>query len=130
VTKELALQHVLLVPGTTEGEHAWLALEQGGCKKVSDLKEIIFEDLEKLVHAMGTAAPTATCHPNTLQRRKMSLIPLSCQDQDVHEPPTCFNLTPEMFDAWRGEKRAKTFESTQASLDTAKKTSVIGCFIK
>jgi hypothetical protein len=81
MTKEAALKLVLLVlpAGTIKGEHAWLALEQGGCKKVSDLKEIIFEDLEKLVHAMRTAAPTATCHLNTLQRRKMSLIPLWCQ---------------------------------------------------
>jgi hypothetical protein len=93
MTKEAALKLVLLVlpAGTIKGEHAWLALEQGGCKKVSDLKEITFEDLENVAHAMGTAA---TCHLNTLPRRKMSLIPLWHQDQDVHELPTWFTLTP------------------------------------
>jgi hypothetical protein len=80
---------------------------------------------------MGTAETAAAHHPNMLQRRKTSLIPLWCpQDQDVHEPPTWFTLTPETFDAWR-EKRANAFESTtQGSPDSAKKTSAIGCFMK
>jgi hypothetical protein len=96
MTEESAMKHVLLVLGTMEGEHARLAFEQGGCKKVVDLKEITFEDLEKLVCAIGTAAPAITRHlKNTLQRRKTSLIPLWCQDQDTpHELPTWFTLTP------------------------------------
>jgi hypothetical protein len=36
---------------------------------------------------------------------------------------------PKMFDA-RREQRAKTFESTQASLDSETKTSAVGCFWK
>jgi hypothetical protein len=69
---------------------------------------LTLEHKENAACAMGTAVPAATCHPNALQRRKMSLIPLCwCQDQDVHELPTWFTLTPE-----------------------TRKTSAIGCFIK
>jgi hypothetical protein len=64
-----------------------------------------------------------------LQRKKTLLIPLWCQDQDVHEPPTWFTLTLETFDAWR-EKRAEMFESKQASLDNETKTWAVGCFMK
>jgi hypothetical protein len=71
MTKEAALKHVLLVLGTIEGASTRLALEQSGCKKVLDLKEVTFEDLENTVHVMGTAETAATCHPNMLPRREM-----------------------------------------------------------
>jgi hypothetical protein len=99
----LALKRALLALGTIQGEHTWLALAR--FKKVSDLKEITFEDLGMPACTMSatTAAPASTHHSNTLQQRKTLLIPLWCQDQDVHELSTWFNLTPETFDA--GENR-------------------------
>jgi hypothetical protein len=39
-----ALKCVLLVPGTIEGEHVRLTLEQGGCKKVLDLKKSLLKN--------------------------------------------------------------------------------------
>jgi hypothetical protein len=114
MTKETALKHALLVFGTTEGEHARIALATGGTEKISDLKEVTFEDLETLVHTIGEAMPAANRHLNMLQQRKMLLTPLWHQDQDVHKLQTWFGLTAAMFDAWR-EERAETFGSTQAS---------------
>jgi hypothetical protein len=129
MTKQSALKHVLLVLGTIEGEHARLALEQGGSKNVSALKEITFEDLGSLAHMMSAttalpALPASACDSNMLQRRNTLLIPLRHQDQDVHQLSAWFNLTPAMFDAWR-EQRAKTVESTQTSPDSNSKTSAI-----
>jgi hypothetical protein len=114
MTEERALKHARLVLWTTEGERARIALATGGTEKISDLKEVTFEDLETSVHAIGEAVPAANRHLNMLQRRKMVLMPLWHQDQDVHELQTWFGLTTAMFDAWR-EERAETFGSTQAS---------------
>ena len=88
MTEETALKHALLVPGTNEGEHARLALEQGGVKKISDLKELKHVDLGLLTCGMSATDPkdpAAIHHLNVLERRKILLIPLWYLGQDAHE---------------------------------------------
>jgi hypothetical protein len=90
MTEELALPHVLLVFGIPGRENIRLALLNGGLEKVSDLKELTFEDFGLLEYPQSATATTAavTMHLNILQRRKLMLIPLWYQDQDVHELAT------------------------------------------
>jgi hypothetical protein len=73
------LTHVLnSVFGTTEGKKVKLALMNGGVEKVSDLRELTFEDLGLLKYTQSATASTEAVEKplNILQRRKLLLIPL------------------------------------------------------
>jgi hypothetical protein len=107
MTEESALAHVNHIFGTIEGENVRLALENGGVEKVSDLKELTFEDLGLLEYTQSaTASKEAVAkHLNILQQRKLMLIPLWYEEQEVHELSTWFDLTPELYDTWRGARR-------------------------
>jgi hypothetical protein len=101
MSEESALAHVLTVFRQSERDNVRLALVDGGVERVSDLKKLKFGDFSQLEHTQPAASETevgASKHLNILQRRKLLLIPLWCQEQDAHELSTWFNLTPEIFD--------------------------------
>jgi hypothetical protein len=107
MTEESALAHVLTVFGQSERNNVRLALVDGGVERVSDLRELTFGDFSQLQHTQIAASETevgASKHLNILQRRKLLLIPLWHQEQDVHELSTWFNLTPEILDTWRKDR--------------------------
>ena len=108
MTEESALTHVISVFGTAnERDSVRLSLIDGGIEKVSDLRELTFEDLGLLKYtpSVTTTMVAVATHLNILQRRKLLLIPLWYQEQDVHELSTWFELTPELFDTWRASQR-------------------------
>jgi hypothetical protein len=107
MSEESALAHVLTVFGQGERDNVRLALVDGGVEKVSDLKELTFGDFSQLECTQPAALDAevgVSKHLNILQRRKLLLIPLWHQEQDVHEPSTWFSLTPETFNTWRKDR--------------------------
>jgi hypothetical protein len=116
MTEESALTHVLTVFGQSEHNNVRLALVDGGADRVSDLRELTFGDFSQLHHTQTAATETevgVTKHLNMLQRRKLLLIPLWCQEQDAHELSTWFNLTPDPFNTWRKDRAEALTGSTQ-----------------
>ena len=133
MTEESAFTHVLNVFRQSERDNVRLALVDGGMERVSDLRELTCEELSQLQHAQTSADETevgATKHLNTLQRRKLLSIPPWCQEQDAHEPSTWFNLTPELFDAWRKDRAEASTGSTQSPPSTSTNASAAQCFLK
>jgi hypothetical protein len=59
MTEETALTHVIKIFGTKEREPVRLALVEGGVEKVSDLKELTFEDFGQLEYEEQAANTTA-----------------------------------------------------------------------
>jgi hypothetical protein len=133
MTEETALTHVIKIFGPNEREPVRLALVDGGVKKVSDLKELTFEDFGQLEYEQAAASTASAVkkHLNILQRRKLVLIPLWFREQDNHELSTWFTLTADLFDSWRAQ-RPTGIEATQtlAQQDTSKKTSAAESFLK
>ena len=131
MTEESALTHVLRIFNDTERDNVRHALENGGIQKISDLRELQFEDFGLLEYTQSATATTAavTKHLNVLQRRKLTLIPLWYHEQDVHELSTWFELTPELYDTWRAERK-EAIESTLSPLDSSKKTTAAQYFLK
>jgi hypothetical protein len=86
MSEESALTHVLTVFRQSERDNVRLALVDGGIERVSDLKELTFGDFSQLEYAQPAASDTevgVSKHLNILQRRKLLLIPLWYQEQDV-----------------------------------------------
>jgi hypothetical protein len=135
MTEESALTHVLTVFGQSERNNVRLALVDGGVERVSDRKELTFGDFSpQLKYAQPAASDTevgVSKHLNILQRRKLSLIPLWCQEQDIHGLSTWFSLTPEIFDTWRKDRADEaTTGSTQSPQSITTKTSAAQYFLK
>jgi hypothetical protein len=134
MSEESALTHVLTVFRQSERDNVRLALVDGGTERVSDLKELTFGDFSQLQHAQPAASDAevgVSKHLNILQRRKLLLIPLWCQEQDVHELSAWFNLTLEIFNTWRKDRADEaTTGSTQSPQGTSTKTSAAQCFLK
>jgi hypothetical protein len=89
MSKESALTHVLTVFRQSEPNNVRLALVDGGVEGVSDLRELTFGDFSQLEYTQTAASETevgASKHLNILQRRKLLLIPLWYQEQDIHSP--------------------------------------------
>jgi hypothetical protein len=134
MSEESALTHVLNVFRQSERDNVRLALVDGGIEKVSDLKELTFGDFSQLEYTQPAASDTevgVSKHLNILQRRKLLLIPLWYQEQDVHELSTWFSLTPEIFDTWRKDRVDEaTTGSTQSPQGISTKTSAAQYFLK